>query len=112
MGRPARRDVAPEQLIERAFALLAEAGAMPVPLLTVASFEARRNKSVYWRCQCQCGNETVVTGGNFKSGNTKSCGCLRAEFVDLFGQRFGRLTVVSLEPRRGGSHRGCYWCCR
>lgn len=29
-----------------------------------------------WKCKCDCGNETVVTGSNLRSGNTKSCGCL------------------------------------
>jgi hypothetical protein len=32
-----RRDATPDQLIAAAFALLAEAGAMPVPLLTAAT---------------------------------------------------------------------------
>lgn len=29
-----------------------------------------------WRCLCDCGNETMVLGGNLIMGNTKSCGCL------------------------------------
>lgn len=28
-------------------------------------------------CRCDCGNEKVVLGGNLRSGNTRSCGCLR-----------------------------------
>lgn len=28
-----------------------------------------------WECKCECGNNTIVTSGNLKSGNTKSCGC-------------------------------------
>ena len=48
-----------------------------------------------WRCICDCGNITVVTGINLRSGNTKSCGCLRTKFNDLTGQVFGKLTVVS-----------------
>lgn len=30
---------------------------------------------VMWRCQCDCGNETVVTGYALKGGTTVSCGC-------------------------------------
>ena len=30
-----------------------------------------------WECRCDCGNSTVVRGGNLKSGAVKSCGCLR-----------------------------------
>jgi ribosomal protein S27E len=32
-----------------------------------------------WQCTCDCGNEIVAYGGALKSGNTKSCGCLREE---------------------------------
>ena len=28
-----------------------------------------------WRCLCDCGNESVVTGNNLRQGQTKSCGC-------------------------------------
>ena len=34
-----------------------------------------------WLCECQCGKKTVVTGRGLRSGNTKSCGCLRKERV-------------------------------
>ena len=30
-----------------------------------------------WYCQCDCGQMTVATTGNLKSGHTTSCGCLR-----------------------------------
>jgi len=36
----------------------------------------------YWRCRCECGNETIVTTWNLKRENpphARSCGCLRAE---------------------------------
>lgn len=33
----------------------------------------------WYRCKCDCGDETIVTGCALKSGNTKSCGCLRRE---------------------------------
>lgn len=32
-----------------------------------------------WKCKCDCGNEHVVSGGNLKSGDVKSCGCLAHE---------------------------------
>lgn len=35
------------------------------------------NQRATWLCRCTCGNETVVVGKNLRSGNTKSCGCLR-----------------------------------
>ncbi len=30
-----------------------------------------------WRCICDCGTETTVSGTNLKTGAVKSCGCLR-----------------------------------
>lgn len=52
-----------------------------------------------YRCQCECGNITVVNTSNLKSGHTKSCGCLKTN--DLTGRRYGRLTVLgpSREPK-------------
>lgn len=32
-----------------------------------------------WLCKCKCGNEKVVRGSKLKSGEVKSCGCLRHE---------------------------------
>ena len=32
-----------------------------------------------WLCKCDCGNTTIVKGANLKSGNTKSCGCLKIQ---------------------------------
>jgi hypothetical protein len=34
-----------------------------------------------WKFQCSCGSETVVPARAVRSGNTKSCGCLRVEQV-------------------------------
>jgi|WetSurMetagenome_2_1015567.scaffolds.fasta_scaffold00973_27 hypothetical protein len=31
-----------------------------------------------WRCACDCGCETIVLGTKLRSGNTRSCGCLRS----------------------------------
>lgn len=32
-----------------------------------------------WLCKCDCGNETVVSGGHLRGLKTKSCGCSRKE---------------------------------
>ena len=58
------------------------------------------DNSVMYKCHCDCGNDTIVKGGNLTSGNTRSCGCLEKEildakyFTDLTGQSFGKLTVL------------------
>lgn len=33
----------------------------------------------FWVCRCDCGKYVLVGYGELKSGNTKSCGCLRKE---------------------------------
>ena len=32
-----------------------------------------------WRCHCECGKESSITGGSLRSGNSISCGCFRRE---------------------------------
>lgn len=33
----------------------------------------------YWKCRCDCGNETIVSQSELQSGGTQSCGCLQKE---------------------------------
>lgn len=68
-------------------------------------FDRPTNK-VWWICRCDCGNSMVSSGSDLKSGNTRSCGCLRSEFtskrtlIPISGQRFGRLLVGKETQRR------------
>ncbi len=32
-----------------------------------------------WLCECRCGELLIISGNNLKTGNTKSCGCLKKE---------------------------------
>ena len=45
------------------------------------------DRRVQWRCKCDCGNITEASEKNLKSGNTKSCGCLRKEKISEIGKR-------------------------
>ena len=78
-------------------------------------------KGTYWKCRCDCGNETVVIGQSLRNGHTKSCGCLGKFmaylnlaksrgccFENLSGQRFSMLTVTSEFTKNGNSY---YWKC-
>ena len=44
--------------------------------LIVIEEAGRKRKEVTWKCKCDCGAETVVTGYYLRSGHTQSCGCL------------------------------------
>jgi len=45
--------------------------------LTIAKYVGKnRYGQSLWKCLCDCGKDKIVTSGNFKSGNTQSCGCL------------------------------------
>lgn len=35
----------------------------------------------YWTCRCECGNTASVQASNLVKGSSKSCGCLRREFL-------------------------------
>lgn len=35
------------------------------------------DKQYYWKCICDCGNETIVAGNKLRSAHTRSCGCLQ-----------------------------------
>lgn len=48
-------------------------------LTVVSRAENGKGSRARWLCRCDCGNERVVYGYSLKSGNTRSCGCLRAE---------------------------------
>ena len=48
----------------------------------------KRNKHL-WLCKCDCGNEKVVVADNLSSGKSKSCGCLKTEFLAKKGNQYG-----------------------
>lgn len=46
--------------------------------LTVIDFDKIKDNIAYWTCKCDCGNYTVVSGKDLRSGNTRSCGCVKS----------------------------------
>lgn len=85
--------------------------------LTVVERVRYGKKSLFWRCRCDCGKETVVSSEKLKSSHTQSCGCKSLENTikrnlqrmrDLQGERFGKLTVLEkAETKNQQSH----WLC-
>lgn len=82
------------------------------------------NHAKSYVCQCDCGNVKTVRKSNLKNGQTTSCGCIVKEnghkntnrFVDITGQRFGKLTVIGRkenDPNDPIKQRriGAWWYC-
>jgi hypothetical protein len=45
-----------------------------------------------WLCKCDCGGEKTVVSDNLSSKKSKSCGCLKKEFLSKSGNQFGLYT--------------------
>lgn len=63
----------------------------------------KNKNTVYWKCQCDCGNFKSVDGHLLKRGITKSCGCLKSQLITNkncsrsnieVGTKFGQLTYL------------------
>ena len=77
-------------------------------MLTVLKLDDKRTSSrgEKWICKCDCGKIKSINRSSLIRGATTSCGCKR--LVDLTGQRFGRLIVLS---RESGSKWKCLCDC-
>ena len=47
------------------------------------------NGIYFWRCRCDCGNETVVRNTSLNNGMTTSCGCYRREMSSQRSMKHG-----------------------
>lgn len=85
-------------------------------LVVISQAERRQDLASRCRryiCQCDCGNIIEVNGNSLRSNHTQSCGCTRKENVpykDLVGQKFGKLTVISLCGSTKDRHK--LWHCK
>lgn len=41
-----------------------------------------KNRKIKYKCQCDCGNITYSDITSLKTGNTKSCGCIKSKFIE------------------------------
>jgi len=48
-------------------------------LVVVSKHKHPTRTEAYWKCSCDCGQETIVSGGCLRRGDTKSCGCYNQE---------------------------------
>lgn len=68
-----------------------------------------------WFCQCDCGNQCVVTADSLHYGKRKSCGCLHRETeieqeTDLRNKVFGKLTALCPIKQRGRNDSVMWKC--
>ena len=77
-----------------------------------------KSKRRCWLCRCICGNIISVQENNLKSGNTKSCGCMKNKWIseknikDLTGKRYGRLLVLKRDFTKYNKSRHTFWICK
>jgi hypothetical protein len=64
--------------------------------LTVDSKTISKNKKIAWSCRCLCGKKIVVTTCDLRSGNTKSCGCLRQDNAKKGKHQHARVGAMSI----------------
>lgn len=54
-----------------------------------------------WIVRCECGNTSESTAGDMSSGNTRSCGCLRAELYGTYSRTHGLSKTPTYKIWRG-----------
>jgi hypothetical protein len=59
--------------------------------LTVIEKTGKRagNRSIIWKCRCDCGNIVEVIRDDLLNGSTKSCGCLKKEINEKIHIKHG-----------------------
>jgi len=67
--------------------------------LTVLRQVGVKNEKRVWDCKCDCGTVIQATTGSLRSGNTKSCGCLRMENRTKHGQHKTRTYMCWMAMR-------------
>jgi len=72
-------------------------------LLVIARLPTK-DRQRWYLCRCQCGSEVSVPGRHLRSGNTKSCGCLKRERAAETAKAHAR--------RQGASRHPLYHCWR
>lgn len=86
-------------------------GKLKVLYRTYKPTTAKSSGSAFWKCQCDCGNITVISGNSLLNG-VKSCGCSNGPINEI-GNKYGRLTVIAEAERPEKiTSTVAYWKCR
>ena len=68
--------------------------------LMVQEYAGKKDGMHYWKCLCDCGNETVVGQTLLQIGKTRSCGCLRSATIQENLKLFDGTSVALLKKSR------------
>lgn len=71
----------PVTLVKSKYRSAIDISGMTFSRLTVMGFSRRGSGGLIWLCRCSCGNEKEVSSSNLRSGQIKSCGCLKKELM-------------------------------
>ena len=63
--------------------------------LEIIDFVPREGKNQYWKCKCDCGNESIVSIAHLRTGHTKTCGKCK-----WLNKRFGKLVITEYTNKR------------
>jgi len=84
-------------------------------LTVLRRVESETRGPVKWLCQCSCGEEYVVQGTLLVTGKRTRCSSKihpkNYAYVDITGQRFGRLTAL-YPSKRNDKSGSVIWRCR
>lgn len=74
--------------------VMSEHGVPDSRLTVIERAENNKRRQAMWICECSCGqhNRIIANGNNIRSGNTKSCGCIRVETTTHFNQETKKKT--------------------
>lgn len=71
--------------------------------------DLKKGKNGYWFFYCSCGENKSIKMHSVRSGDIKSCGCLKRKKQDISGKRFHRLVALR---STGKIHNSSYlWEC-
>ena len=90
-------------------------------VIEFAGYKKRKEGSrsdAQWLCRCKCGNFLFVVADHLKTGNTKSCGCLKHligknsyRFVDLITEILPN-KITAIKYLYSNSHKKSVWLFR
>ena len=79
-------------------------------LIVLEKSKNKINNRPAWKCKCDCGNISVISGHSLRTGNSKSCGkCLRNTCI---GEQHNELTIIGLDLEKTTEKEKTFSTCK